>query len=366
MAVIEKLDANKIGQETPMWCWAASGEMIMSFHNKQVSQCNQANNRFGEADCCQSPVPSKCVKGGWPEFSKYGFASDRTSNTALSWNQIVEQIKVRKSPIAFTWRWVGGGGHMMVIFGYEIDSSNRNWVWIIDPLPVNVGTAKRIKYSAYVSGSNYEHWDDFYNIKFGPGGSGMMNNGPGSSNDLVPGQSIAIEAANHVFSAEISELVTNGPGNAESSSTVTFSFVRLDTLQELPKAPGFGPEFGITELLSGTSPHKVAYPISTGKEIVVERGDSNSWELASIGESTTLKSIQDAIGPAGDNQDIHAIIEIPALNQQLLVERQKGGDLYTPLIDDPVNGLFKGKRLTSQEALNRLIAAATKHDGQPR
>src|SRR5215208_2563397 len=34
-------------QETSMWCWAASGEMAMDFLGTDVSQCDQANKRFG-------------------------------------------------------------------------------------------------------------------------------------------------------------------------------------------------------------------------------------------------------------------------------------------------------------------------------
>ena len=34
-------------QETNMWCWAASGQMVMDFLGNNVSQCVQANNRFG-------------------------------------------------------------------------------------------------------------------------------------------------------------------------------------------------------------------------------------------------------------------------------------------------------------------------------
>ena len=35
------------GQETPVWCWAASGEMCMDFLGTDVSQCDEANKRFG-------------------------------------------------------------------------------------------------------------------------------------------------------------------------------------------------------------------------------------------------------------------------------------------------------------------------------
>src|SRR5678815_5331156 len=42
------------GQETSVWCWAASGEMCMDFLGTDVSQCDEANKRFGRTDCCNS------------------------------------------------------------------------------------------------------------------------------------------------------------------------------------------------------------------------------------------------------------------------------------------------------------------------
>src|SRR5262245_40017709 len=67
-------------QETGMWCWAASGEMVMDFLGTNVSQCDEANKRFGRTDCCHNPVPNACINGGWPEFDKYGFTFNTTSD----------------------------------------------------------------------------------------------------------------------------------------------------------------------------------------------------------------------------------------------------------------------------------------------
>ena len=151
-------------QQTSMWCWAASGEMSMDFLGTDVSQCDQANKRFGRTDCCNSPVPNACVNGGWPEFTKYGFTSNITSNAALSFEEIKSQIYCRKSPIAYSWHWNGGGGHMMVINGYAVIDGNQ-YVSVQDPGPPNVGSARITSYNTYVSGSGYTHWNDYYNIK---------------------------------------------------------------------------------------------------------------------------------------------------------------------------------------------------------
>lgn len=150
-------------QETSMWCWAASGEMVMDFLGTNVSQCDQANKRFGRTDCCNNPVPGACVNGGWPEFDKYGFSFQTTSDAPLSWDAVKKQIYCKKRPFAFSWHWNGGGGHMMALIGY-VTVDDVQYVVINDPWAPNVGDQRIITYDAYVSGSGYTHWDDYYNV----------------------------------------------------------------------------------------------------------------------------------------------------------------------------------------------------------
>lgn len=150
-------------QETDMWCWAASGEMVMEFHGASIRQCDEANSRFGRSDCCNTPVTGSCVVGGWPEFDKHGFRFSRTSNAALSWDVAREQINCKKRPFAFTWAWNGGGGHMMVAIGYSTVGGQR-YVTVNDPWAPNVGDQRIITYDAYVSGNGYSHWDDYYDV----------------------------------------------------------------------------------------------------------------------------------------------------------------------------------------------------------
>jgi len=150
-------------QETGMWCWAASGQMCMEFLGTNVTQCDEANKRFGRNDCCNSPVPTGCVNGGWPEFDKYNFTFSTTSDAALSWDALQTQIYCRSKPIAFSWHWNGGGGHMMVVTGYAV-INNVNYVSINDPWAPNVGNQRFITYDEYVSGSDHTHWNDYYDI----------------------------------------------------------------------------------------------------------------------------------------------------------------------------------------------------------
>jgi Papain-like cysteine protease AvrRpt2 len=161
--LISSLPVTLSPQETSMWCWAASGKMCMDFLGGNVSQCDEANKRFGRTDCCNSTVPSACIDGGWPEFEKYNFTASVTDDAALSWKNVKKQIDCKHKPIAFSWHWTGDGGHMMVITGYVV-INNTNWVTINDPWEPNIGNQRAITYDEYVSGADHTHWNDYYDI----------------------------------------------------------------------------------------------------------------------------------------------------------------------------------------------------------
>jgi hypothetical protein len=152
------------GQETNVWCWAATTEMCLDFLGTNVSQCDCANKYTSRSDCCNSPTPGPCVTTGWPVFGAYGYTFSQTSNTALSFDQIKDQTYCKKKPVAFIWWWTGGGGHIMVAKGYKTQGGT-NYVHMNDPWPPNVGTISYITYAHYVSqAGSHTHGDDFYNL----------------------------------------------------------------------------------------------------------------------------------------------------------------------------------------------------------
>jgi len=157
------------GQQTGMWCWAASGQMTMNFVHpaSNVQQCDEANKEFGRSDCCNSPVPNACVNGGWPQYSSYNFSAASTSNAPLTWAQIQSQIYCAQKPFAFSWHWNSGGGHMMVATGY-VTIDGTNYVSVNNPWPPTTGVQEVDTYDEYVGGPSYDHthWNDFYNITY--------------------------------------------------------------------------------------------------------------------------------------------------------------------------------------------------------
>jgi Papain-like cysteine protease AvrRpt2 len=158
-------------QETSMWCWAASGQMVMEFQGTNVAQCTQANNRFGVTNCgCSqcSTAGSSCVTGGWPEFDKYGFTFQTTSDAPLAWATLRGEVSSAPScgtrAFAFSWHWPGGGGHMMVVNGYS-SSGGVNWVDVLDPWAPCTGDDTVMSYDFYnTAPGDHTHWNDYYQV----------------------------------------------------------------------------------------------------------------------------------------------------------------------------------------------------------
>ena len=114
-------------QEATQWCWAASGQMVMEYLGHGVTQCTQANQRLARTDCrcdnCSSGLEPTCDEDGRPEFERNGFDFDWREGEPLSWSELTEQLSIenrsRRTPVAFSWKFTGGGGHMMVAKGYQ-------------------------------------------------------------------------------------------------------------------------------------------------------------------------------------------------------------------------------------------------------
>src|ERR1700737_2894780 len=158
------LDVNLIPQKMDNWCWAASAKMVLLYLGQQVPQCSQANDRFGYSNCCITVTPKACNQPGWPEFEKHALSYKRTSSAAISLKELKDQIALKKNPIAFAWKWTGGGGgHMMVAVGYaSVDA--EDFIEVNNPWEPNIGSRQRMTYDEFVSAVDHTHWDDFYDF----------------------------------------------------------------------------------------------------------------------------------------------------------------------------------------------------------
>jgi hypothetical protein len=114
--------------------------MITSFYGSPIPQSVHVNNRFSRCDCASQPRNPGCIRGGWPEYEKYGFQLPNTRYKTLSWDELKAQID-RNQPIGFSWEWrtcqspKSYGSHYMVARGYII-VNNHQLVVVNDPWPV--------------------------------------------------------------------------------------------------------------------------------------------------------------------------------------------------------------------------------------
>jgi hypothetical protein len=170
------LEVPLFAQETRMWCWAASGEMIMHYYGEEVPQHVQANIRFKRSDCGNQTRSIQCIKGGFPQFKKkYGFNPPKSKYGAISWQELLGQIHANQ-PVGFSWEWKKckgskfSGSHYMVARGYIILNDTR-LVVVNDPLPMNTdkykgGTVSIMTYDDYVQFCpRYIHSYTHYDIK---------------------------------------------------------------------------------------------------------------------------------------------------------------------------------------------------------
>jgi hypothetical protein len=152
-------------QETEVWCWAATGEMVMEYLGKSVPQDEQANLAFRRNDCGQRPIPRPCIRGGEILLKPYGISYE-VSTRPLSEETVIQQIYTLRKPIPFAWRFPGGGGHAALLVGYARQPEGTLCVECLDPYPP---PGKNIQ--AWNGGHRvfmpYDRWDGDYDHAFG-------------------------------------------------------------------------------------------------------------------------------------------------------------------------------------------------------
>jgi hypothetical protein len=169
--------AKPIAQLQSNWCWAASGEMVLSWRRHRVGQCDQANlyPHKGIPTCC--PEDPHCNAGHFPDKSFAPGKTDykRNRSTPLPPEVIQEEIASNR-PFIFSWKDCDKNcgptptGHMMVLVGYEV-IGDRVVFDVLDPWPPHEGgNIPRVNYDQFVAFKpGQSHWDDFYAFKDGIG-----------------------------------------------------------------------------------------------------------------------------------------------------------------------------------------------------
>jgi hypothetical protein len=342
--------------------------MVMTYLNPAhtaPSQCTEASDYFGSGlNCCSTPTPKDCVNGGWPQFDRYGFTFQKTEllspSSALSWEDLKKQIDNNK-PIAFAWHRKSGGGHMMVVVGYQV-VDNVNYVVINDPWPPGEGAQYRIPYQSFVApDAAMEHWVDYYDIAVKPPG-GDMPRQTLSTQD----QALSREAAERFRPTALRIAGRDTPGAVEAShldAPLPAVELGLDALTH--EAPG-----GDSEALLDQEARAVHYPVTLQGELVAaiatRKQEAGGWNATPenpvrLEKLTKMRQSRSDIPP-----DRFFMIDArDSVGLEFLAARQGEQTLLFPVRDDLDLDLRAGVPLDSARALRLLRTLARQSNGAP-
>lgn len=156
------LDLPNVHQKNEYWCWAASGEMVLKYFNKNISQCQQVEDKINQPICCVDPSTQLCTIASKPDFVRYKLESKHEQGRALTWEELKFLLSCRQSPIVYGFKANGGAvGHMSVITGFE--EGSYRYLYINDPSKDD-NEPTMITYEEYAAPYRGEHKEDFYDF----------------------------------------------------------------------------------------------------------------------------------------------------------------------------------------------------------
>jgi hypothetical protein len=121
-------------QAQTQWCWAAVAVSTHRFYGgTSWTQCTLVNAVLDKLDCCSEPCPDECNKP-WRLGVALAMLNHLASMKAGSeGSPIVQSQLVSENPLCARIDWIGGGGHFVIVSGYEEDASGM-YVYIEDPI----------------------------------------------------------------------------------------------------------------------------------------------------------------------------------------------------------------------------------------
>jgi len=122
-------------QQQSNWCWAATTASITKFYdpNTTWTQCALANHEFNQTTCCQNGSSAACNRAWYPDraLTTTGHLRSSSSSSA-TFGTVAGEIDASR-PVSIGIYWNGGGGHSLVITGYDKSNPNAPTIDIHDP-----------------------------------------------------------------------------------------------------------------------------------------------------------------------------------------------------------------------------------------
>lgn len=124
-------------QEQTQWCWAGCSQAVLKYYKKTIKQCYMANFARSRRDCCTNPgncnQPNAMYAsaGSLQDILKRWCVGSKPVAKSLPWTTVKKEIKGSK-PLIIRYGWATGGGHFIVLRGYE-SRNNNNFCYLMDP-----------------------------------------------------------------------------------------------------------------------------------------------------------------------------------------------------------------------------------------
>ncbi|MFE1318857.1 papain-like cysteine protease family protein [Kitasatospora phosalacinea] len=146
-------------QQQSNWCWAAGGNTIATYYGYGYSQnqfCNLAFGRSVNSSCPNSQASLAEVQNA---LYRIGISTGSYVNGYLRYSTVQTEIDAGR-PVETRIQWSSGGGHMNVLYGYDV---NSNWLYWGDPWPSNY-RYNWGDYNYYVSNGSFSWTHSLYRI----------------------------------------------------------------------------------------------------------------------------------------------------------------------------------------------------------
>ena len=141
-ASAQQIAVPHVTQQHSEWCWAADASAVLSYRGASSTQCGIANwvNSIGYActsapfdwnDSANSPDTLTGTTGISGILWSLGRRDSRYYDGAISFGLTVRSID-QGEPIVVLWTWPNGGGHFIVVDGYD---KRNQALYFMNPWP---------------------------------------------------------------------------------------------------------------------------------------------------------------------------------------------------------------------------------------
>jgi hypothetical protein len=117
------------------WCWSAVSTSVSRFYNAASawSQCSLANAELGETACCADGSTAACNRDWYLDrgLSRVGNLQS-WAGAAVPLSEVEHEVNAGR-PLGVRIGWQGGGGHFVVLAGYDDPGTGPGFLRVEDP-----------------------------------------------------------------------------------------------------------------------------------------------------------------------------------------------------------------------------------------